>query len=92
MNLIDFVSNINEIDEDLIISLKDMNDFKSDMILSYPEEDDTGVKIENSMSYHYLLEVFLAKEFVSDWVESLDHLPSNEDIAKRLYEYGINNA
>jgi hypothetical protein len=36
--------------------------------------------------------VFLAKEFISDWIDSLDYSPSQEDVAKRLYEYGINDA
>ncbi|TLX24658.1 hypothetical protein FE904_14900 [Chryseobacterium indologenes] len=92
MNLIDLIGQINDIDEDLIIFLKNMNDYKSDLILAYPEDGDNGIKIENGNKYYYLLEVFLAQEFVSDWVASLDHSPSQEEIAKRLYEYGINDA
>lgn len=92
MNLIDLISKIDEVDEDLIIFLKDMNDYKSDIILSYPEDGDNGIKIENGDKYYYLLEVFLAKEFIPDWIDSLDYSPSQEKIAKRLYEYGINDA
>ncbi|MDN4028667.1 hypothetical protein [Chryseobacterium gambrini] len=92
MNLIDFVSKINDVDEDLIIFLKNMDDYKSEIILSYPEDDDNGIKEENGNKYHYLIEVFLAKEFIEDWVASLKSAPSYEDIAKRLYEYGINDA
>lgn len=92
MNLIDLVDKINEIDEDLIIFLKNMKDFQSNIILSYSEEGDNGIKQENGDNYHYLLEVFLAKEFIDDWLESLDYSPSNEEIAQRLYEYGINDA
>ncbi|SEW40239.1 hypothetical protein SAMN05421841_2683 [Chryseobacterium wanjuense] len=92
MNLIDLISNIDEVDEDSIIFLKDLNDYKSDIILSYPEDGDNGIKKENDTEYYYLIEVFLAKEFISDWIDSLDYSPSIEDIAKRLYEYGINDA
>ncbi len=42
--------------------------------------------------YYYLLEVFLAKEFVDDWVASLDYEPTKEEKAKRLYNYAINDA
>lgn len=92
MNLIDLVKNLHETDDDLIIFIEDIDNFTSDIILSYAEEGDNGIKKENNKEYHYLLEIFLAKEFVSDWVASLDFSPSNEDIAKRLYEYGINDA
>jgi len=92
MNLIDLIKKINDVDEDSIIFLKNMDDYKSDLILSYPEDGDNGIKIENGDKYYYLLEVFLAKEFISDWVDSLDYQPSEDDIAKRLYEYGVNDA
>lgn len=92
MNLIDLISQINKVDEDLIIFLNNMDDYKSYLILAYPEEDDNGIKIENGNKYYYFLEVFLAKEFISDWIVSLDYSPSQEEIAKRLYEYGINDA
>ncbi|WBV56479.1 hypothetical protein PFY10_20030 [Chryseobacterium daecheongense] len=92
MNLIDLIAKINEIDEDLIIFLKDIEDYKSDIILSYAEDGDNGINEENGDKYFYLLEVFLAKEFIADWVESLDYSPSTEEIAQRLYEYGINDA
>ena len=69
-----------------------MDDYKSDIILEYPEDDDNGIKIENGNKYYYLLEVFLAKEFIIDWIDSLNYSPSQDEIAKRLYEYGINDA
>ncbi|PTT43697.1 hypothetical protein DBR28_00180 [Chryseobacterium sp. HMWF028] len=92
MNLMDLIKNLNETDDDLIIFIENINNFTSDIMLSYAEEGDNGVKEENNKKYHYLLEIFLAKEFVSDWIASLDYSPSNEAIARRLYEYGINDA
>lgn len=92
MKLIDFVNEIEELDEELIIFLHDRNDSNSDIILAYGEDGDRGEKIYNERKYYYLLEIFLAKEFINDWVESLNYMPSSEDIAKRLYEYAINDA
>ncbi|WP_295230295.1 hypothetical protein [uncultured Chryseobacterium sp.] len=92
MTLIDLINTINDVDEDSIIFLKDINDYKSDLILSYPEDGDNGIKEEHGTKYYYLIEVFLAKEFISDWIDSLDYQPSAEEIAKRLHEYGINDA
>jgi len=45
MNLIDLIYKINDIDEDSIIFLKNMDDYKFDLILSYPEDRDNGIKI-----------------------------------------------
>ncbi|SIP96074.1 hypothetical protein SAMN05880574_10314 [Chryseobacterium sp. RU37D] len=92
MNIINFINDIDKVDEDLIIFLQDINNFKSKMILDYPEDGDNGIKEKDGQKYYYLLEVFLAKEFIEDWIESLDYSPSNEEIAKRVYEYGINDA
>ncbi|KMQ64582.1 hypothetical protein ACM46_10010 [Chryseobacterium angstadtii] len=91
-SLIDLVNKIDEVDEDSIIFLKDIDNYKSDIVLAYPEDGDNGIKEIGGIKYHYLLEVFLAKEFVSDWIASLGYSPSQEEIAKRLYEYGINDA
>jgi len=92
INLIDLIRRINNIDEDLAIFLKNIDNYKFDLILAYPEDGDNGIKIENGNKYYYLLEVFLVQEFISDWVANLDHSPSQEEIAKRLYAYGINDA
>lgn len=92
MNLIDLIDRIDNVDEDSIIFLQDMSDYKSNIILSYPEDGDNGVKLVDGSKYYYLLEVFLAKEFVSEWIASLDYSPSQDQIAKRLYDYGVNDA
>lgn len=92
MKLIDLVNNINDIDEELIIFQKDLNDYDSDIVLS-TGEGETKVTIEkNGGSFHYLIEVFLAKEFIEDWIKSQSHLPNSTEIAQRLYNYAINDA
>lgn len=92
MKLIDIVNSIEDIDEELIIFQENRGDYNSDVILSTGEKGDEGVKVENGKKYYYLIEVFLAKEFITDWVQSLSYSPSSAEMAKRLYEYAINDA
>jgi len=92
MKLTDLVLEIEGLDEDAIIFQEDINNYESDIILSYSEDGDGGIKTENGRKYYYLLEVFLAKEFVNDWLSSLSHVPTTNEIAKRLYEYAVNDA
>jgi hypothetical protein len=92
MKLVEFIENLESVDEDLIIFQENKEDYNSDIILAFGEEGDDGIKIENGKKYNYLIEVFLAKEFVEDWLGSLDYLPNKNEIAKRLFEYAINDA
>ena len=92
MKLIDVVENIDKFSDELIIFQKDRNNYNSDIILAIPEEGDEGIKNEGGIKYFYLLEVFLAKEFIKDWLKSLDYLPSSNETAERLYLYAINDA
>lgn len=92
MKLIDLVENINGIDDNLTIFQETRDDPNSDIILANAEEDGSNIKIENGKEYYYLIEIFLAKEFIEDWIRSLDYSPSQGEIANRLYEYAINDA
>ena len=92
MKLVDFVNTIDSIDDESIIFIENKENSESDIILSFAEEGDDGIKEENEKKYYYLLEVFLAKEFIEDWIASLSYNPSDNEIAKRLYDYAINDA
>ncbi len=92
MKLVDLVNTINSVDEESIIFQEDRENFESDIILSFPEEGDGAVKEGGGKKYYYLIEVFLAKEFIDDWVTSLNYKPTANEIAKRLYDYAINDA
>ncbi|SEJ84050.1 hypothetical protein SAMN05216327_12355 [Dyadobacter sp. SG02] len=92
MKLIDLVENIENADPDAIIFQEDMTNPSSDIILSFVGGEDQEIKEERGRKYHYLIEVFLAKEFIEDWNASLGYEPSAEETAKRLYEYAINDA
>lgn len=92
MNLVDFVNSIESVDEDSIIFQEDREIFESNIILGLAEEGDGGVKEEGGKKFYYLIEVYLAKEFINDWIESINYKATPEDIAKRLYDYAINDA
>jgi len=92
MKLTDLIKEINNIDQEIIIFQSDMNNYNSDIILLYEEADDEGIKESEGIKYYYLIEVFLAKEFLEDWEASLNYKPSIEEKAKRLHEYSINDA
>jgi len=91
MKLTDLIKDIESIDQEAIIFQEDRGNPNSDIILSFVEEGDEGIKEEAGRKYYYLIEVFLAKEFVEDWETSLDYEPSIEEKAKRLYDYAIND-
>lgn len=92
MKLVDIVNSINSIDEESIIFLENTKNFESDVILSFAEDGDSGFKEVENIKYYYLIEVFLAKEFIDDWITSLNYNPTKNEIAKRLYDYAINDA
>jgi hypothetical protein len=92
MKLPELIEKLNTIDEELIILQENKDDPNSDIILSTGDVVDNGVKDERGRKYYYLIEVFLAKEFVQDWINSLNYLPSHSETAKRLYQYAINDA
>lgn len=92
MNLIELIESLNTIDEELIIFIENKDDPNSDIILSNGEVGDNGIKIEHGKRFYYLIEIFLAKEFIDDYIGSLDYSPDQKEIAKRLYDYSVNDA
>ncbi|MGF7041125.1 hypothetical protein [Mucilaginibacter lappiensis] len=92
MKLVDVIKIIESINEEQIIFQENMEDFNSDIILSTGDEGDGGIKVVDTKKYYYLIEIFLAKEFIEDWVETLTYAPDHNEIAKRLYNYAINDA
>lgn len=92
MKLIDLVNDIENVDQEAIIFQENKENPNSDIILSFAEDGDEGIKEEAGRKYYYLIEVFLAKEFIDDWKASLDYIPTLEETAKRLYDYANNDA
>jgi hypothetical protein len=92
MNLEKFIRELNEVDEDLIIFQKDKLSIDSEIALLNGEGGENGVIIKDGAKYLYLLEVFIAKEFIADWKSSLKSTPTDSEIALRLFEFAINDA
>lgn len=92
MTLIDLVKTINDIDAELVIYIKDINDLNSEIILLKTDDsNENEINVDGNL-YYYLLEIFIAIEIINDWKNILNYIPSNYEIAKRLYEYAINDA
>jgi hypothetical protein len=91
MKLIDLINDIDNIEVDKIIFQADLENLNSDIILAFPV-DDVGALEEHGTKYFYLIEVFLAKEFLEDWEQNLGYKLSLDEKAKRLHEYAINDA
>jgi len=92
MKLIDLVKNIQSIDQESVIFQEHLENVNADIIISHAEEGDEGVKEYAGKKYYYLIEVFLAKDFIEDWLTNLDYIPSQEAIAQRLHEYAVKDA
>jgi hypothetical protein len=90
MKLVDIVEERDNEKEDLIIFQEDLNDYNSDVVL-VKEVGSNNVVVDGKI-YHYLIEMFLAIEFIEDWIQSLDYSPKQDSIAKKLHEYAINDA
>lgn len=92
MNLSEVIRSLSTLNDNDTLFIEDINDINSTLIVYDASEISNGSLKVNGIYYSYLLEVFLAKEFVENWLENLDYIPSNEEIAIRLYEYAINDA
>ncbi len=79
-------------DDDLIVFQKDKIDIDSDLLLVPADDGNKGPKRRNGTNYVYLIEIFLAKEFLEDWMQSLDYSPDARETAERLFEYAIYDA
>jgi len=89
MKLVNLIKDMDNIDQEAIIFQEDKENPNSDIILSFTKDE--WIK-EEGRKYYYLIEVFLAKEFVDDWVASLDYEPTIEEKVERLYDYAMNDA
>ena len=92
MTLDQLVTVINEVDEALIIFQKDKLGIDSEIALFNGDDEESFVITKEGVSYHYLLEVSIAKEIILDLISNLKSKPSDRDIAQRVFDYAINDA
>jgi hypothetical protein len=92
MNLESLLKTINEVDDNLIIFQKGKVRLDSEIALFDGEGVEEGILLKDGIQYHYLIEVFLAKEFIEDLASSFDTPPLGKEMAERLFEYAVNDA
>jgi len=92
MKLKDVIEKIDDFDDDSIIFMENLNDINSDTLIAYPEENDDGKKVSDGKHYFYLIEIFLIKEFIEDYLLSINYKPSISEVTQRVYDYSINDA
>ncbi|WP_395782134.1 hypothetical protein [Aquidulcibacter sp.] len=65
---------------------------KSDAMVA-KEPDAGGLPLEvSNAGLHYFLEISIAKEFVEDWIASLDEKPTPSTLCLRVIDYATNDA
>ena len=92
MILAEFIRNIHEVEDEFIIFRKHDLDIGSEIVLIHESVMDQTVIVKDGVECHYLLEVDLAKDFVRDWKNSISFIPTDEQIAQRIFQYAINDA
>lgn len=93
MKLEDVISNLDKLDDELVIFLHDKIDIDSDVSLFDNKIAGGRTKfIKDEIEYHYLIEVSIAKEVVEGWVTNIGRRPTDKEIAQRVFEYGIYDA
>ena len=89
MKLIDAISNLNSLDEEETIYAPKPWRLDSDVMLMRGRDDGKLPKEAADIGYSYFLEVFIARDFVQDWVEDLDKEPTATEKALRVIEYAV---
>ncbi|MBN9383652.1 MAG: hypothetical protein J0H74_23040 [Chitinophagaceae bacterium] len=92
MKLEHLIKDIDNMDNELIIFQKDKLDLDGEIFLHNEDNIKNGVMQIGDTVYYYLLEVFIVKEFLEGWLENLAPRPTDREIAKRVFEYAINDA
>ncbi|HEY0990355.1 MAG TPA: hypothetical protein VGD80_25055 [Kofleriaceae bacterium] len=90
--LIDVVSNLSSQDSELMIYAT--KPWTGDSLAVVAREpDDGGVPPEAAfLGAEYFIEVFVAEEFLQDWIATSPEPRSDVDRCERLIQYAINDA
>lgn len=92
MKLIDVIVNIDSFDEShTIYSVAPWHE-NSPCVVEYEPDDGSLPDAAKSQQMEYFLEVFLVKEFIEGWTQSLAKPPSDKEICQRVVEYVVNDA
>lgn len=92
LTLLDVVSGLNRLDDELTIYAREPWTRDSEVILEV-EPDEGGLPARAAKGgFAYFIEVFIASEILGDWSRSLSIPPSEERMCDRLIQYAINDA
>ena len=92
MTLLKIVQELDTFDkESTIYAAKPWTENSKAMVLIEPESGGLPNEVENK-GLKYFLEVFIAQDFVNEWVASLDTKPTPHQICLRLIQYATNDA
>jgi len=75
--------------EATIYAAKPWNEDSLALVAFEPNDGTLPVGAEN---LSYFLEVFVARDFLEDWIPSVDEEPTLQDRCARLIQYAINDA
>ncbi|MFW9928717.1 MAG: hypothetical protein ACFFD1_04950 [Candidatus Thorarchaeota archaeon] len=92
MNLVKLIEQLEEFDDSMTIYAEKPWSPNSKALVEY--EPETGSLPENAKAHKlsYFLEVFIARDFLNDWIASQNATPSLEAQCKRLISYALNDA
>jgi hypothetical protein len=92
MKLQEVVENINNFDENLTIYAEEPWSCHSKATVAIEPDDGSLPPELESIELTYFLEVFIAKEFLEDWTESMSGVVSTEQKCERLITYARDDA
>lgn len=92
MTLLQVIEELDPLDkEGIIYASKPWMENSKAMVLREPEAG--GLPLEaRKLGLTYFLEVFIAQDFIEEWVESLDIAPTIQQKCLRLIQYATNDA
>jgi hypothetical protein len=92
MTLLDIISNLDDFDEAATIYAK--APWRCDAVAVVAREPGEGGLPEEAkrLGFDYFLEVFIARDFLEDWMPSCQSLPTPQEKCDRVIQYAMNDA
>jgi len=92
VKLIEVVNNLEKFDKESTIYASLPWNENSDAIVTQETSQGLAPNEINKAGLKYFIEVFIAIDFLEDWLSSLSSQPSEKEKCKRLIDYAINDA
>jgi hypothetical protein len=90
MTLIEAVRQIEDFDDELTIYARQPWTHAAEVRLAV--EDSEEERQARKEGFQYFLEVFVAREFLEDWIPTQRRVPTDTQTCERLIAYAINDA